>query len=36
MIADKIIPKVSGVELHKKIHAAHIAVPVIMANRNQT
>jgi DNA-binding NtrC family response regulator len=33
LIADQKIPKVSGVELLKKIHAAHIALPVIMATK---
>ena len=33
LIADQKIPKVSGVELLKKIHAARMALPVIMATK---
>ena len=31
LITDQFLPKVSGVELLKKIHAAHMTLPVIMA-----
>jgi DNA-binding response OmpR family regulator len=31
LITDQFMPKVSGVELLKKIHAAHMTLPVIMA-----
>ena len=31
MVTDNDMPKVTGVELLKKIHAAHLALPVIMA-----
>jgi two-component system alkaline phosphatase synthesis response regulator PhoP len=33
LIADQKIPKLSGVELLKKIHAARMALPVIMATK---
>jgi DNA-binding NtrC family response regulator len=33
LIADQKIPKVSGVELLKKIHAARMALPIIMATK---
>ena len=33
LIADQKIPKVSGVELLKKIHAARMALPVIVATK---
>jgi two-component system alkaline phosphatase synthesis response regulator PhoP len=33
LIADQKIPKVSGVELLEKIHAARMALPVILATR---
>jgi len=33
LIADQKIPKVSGVVLLKKIHAAHMALPVIIATK---
>jgi len=31
LITDQFLPKLSGVELLKKIHAAHLTLPVIMA-----
>jgi DNA-binding response OmpR family regulator len=31
MVTDNDMPKVTGIELLKKLHAAHMAVPVIMA-----
>ncbi len=31
LITDQFIPKLSGVELLKKVHAAHMSLPVIMA-----
>jgi DNA-binding response OmpR family regulator len=31
MVTDNDMPKVTGVDLLKKLHAAHLAVPVIMA-----
>jgi DNA-binding response OmpR family regulator len=31
MVTDNVMPKVTGVELLKKIHAAHMALPVVMA-----
>jgi two-component system alkaline phosphatase synthesis response regulator PhoP len=33
VVTDQFLPKVSGVELLKKIHAARMTLPVIMATR---